>query len=156
MHHQVSYSGPPILQQTAQISIYILTVVGLYTSILHGIPHGCSFRGGWMDTMNSLPWIILRSKCKCRKSGKALRKLLPTWLALMNSSQRLRQIPKLRIASMWLRWLITLLNVFVFFLFLNTSFNLKQWLEVCAEPVLLLVWKCAVNWSATQARGAHM
>ena len=69
--------------------------------------------------MNSLPGIILRSKCKCRKSGKALRKLLPTWLALMNSSQRLRQIPKQRIASMWLRWLITLLNVFLLFFSLS-------------------------------------
>lgn len=69
---------------------------------------------GWMDIMKSLLGIILRSKCKFRKGVKALRKLLPTWLALMNSSQRLRQIPKWSIASMRLRWLITLLNVFLF------------------------------------------
>lgn len=98
---------------------------------------------GWMDIMKSLLGIILRSKCKFRKGVKALRKLLPTWLALMNSSQRFRQIPKWSIASMRLRWLITLLNVFLFFK--NTSFNLKQ---SYSEPVMLLVWNSAVNSSA--------
>lgn len=44
--------------------------------------------------MKSLLGIILWSKCKFRKGVKALRKLLPTWLALMNSSQRLRQNTK--------------------------------------------------------------
>lgn len=97
-----------------------------------------------MDTMKSLLGIMLRSKCKWRKSVKALRMLLPTWLALMNSSQRLRQKPKWRTAFIWLRWLITLLNVFLF-LFFYTSFNLKQSHEVCAEPVVLLVWKCVLN-----------
>lgn len=98
---------------------------------------------GWMDIMKSLLGIILRSKCKFRKGVKALRKLLPTWLALMNSSQRFRQIPKWSIASMRLRWLITLLNVFLFFK--NTSFNLKK---SYSEPVMLLVWNSAVNSSA--------
>lgn len=98
---------------------------------------------GWMDIMKSLLGIILRSKCKFRKGVKALRKLLPTWLALMNSSQRFRKIPKWSIASMRLRWLITLLNVFLFFK--NTSFNLKQ---SYSEPVMLLVWNSAVNSSA--------
>lgn len=89
------------------------------------IPHGCSFRKGWMDIMKSLLGIILRSKCKFLGKGvKALRKLLPTWLALMNSSRHLRQIPKWRIASVWLGWLITVLNItrFFFFSLLHTSF----------------------------------
>ena len=163
-HNRISYSAQDRTsnRQYKSISIYIL----IYILLLHesvrprstAYPsHGCGFREGWMDTMKSLLGIILRSKCKCRKSVKALRKLLPTWLALMNSSQRLRQIPKWRIASMWLRWLITLLNVFLFF-FLHLLQPQAITGGVCRtrgaylfESVLWIqVWRLA------QARGAHM
>lgn len=43
--------------------------------------------------------------------------------------------------------------------FFNTSFNLKQSQEVCAEPVVLLVWKCVVNSSVavgTSMGSAHV
>lgn len=108
--------------------------------------------------MKSLLGIILRSKCKFRKGVKALRKLLPTWLALMNSSRRFRQIPKWRIASIWLRWLITLLNVFLFFFFFTpptTSSNHRRCVQnpwCCLSESV----SCIQVWQLAQAWGKHI
>ena len=123
-----------------------------YISAENGI-RGCSFRKGWMDIMKSLLRIILWSKCKF-KGVKARRKSLPTWLALMNRSRHLKQIPKWSIPSMWLRWLITLLSMCSFFKHLLqpqviTRSAFKTHDAACFKDVLWnRVWWFARAWGA--------
>lgn len=121
-------------------------------------PHNIAYRMAaaserdWTDTMKSLLGIMLRSKCKCRKSVNELRKLLPTWLALMNSSRHLRQIPKCRTAFIWLRWLITLLNGFLFFLTPPSTSSTRcvqnPWCYLSETVFWIQVWELEGAWGA--------
>lgn len=86
-----------------------------------------------MDIMKSLLGIILRSKCKFRTGVKALRKLLPTWLALMNSALRLRRNTKVEDCIHVIKMINYSLKCIPFLFFLQ---------EVCAKTVMPLAGKC--------------